>query len=1458
MMTVHKLSADDGYTYYTREVASADELRRDGRELGDYYTVDGNPPGQWIGAGIEHLGVSGEVTEAQMAALYGQGVHPNAATMLEAGASWKGVKLGQKYRVSNPKENVLSGRIATRMGDFQRLQHREPDVDERRLIRTKAAGEYFRELHGRNAKDKEELGRFMTAQQKPAAKAVAGYDLVFAPAKSASVLWAAGGQDTRKAVEAAHTEAIDEALAHFEATGLYTRKGRNGVRQIDVKGGLIATRFRHYDSRTGDPHLHDHVVVSNKVLGVDGTWGTIDGQQLHKLGVEISEFYNQRVMEKVADRLGAALTERKVRGDRPVVEIAGVDVDAIDAASSRRASIGETLDRLVDEFTEQHGYPPSAKHRIALAQQATLETRPAKKHARRLSELVTGWTNDFNGRGLATGEDLLGRVRAARSEAEHEVIPAESINVSETAEQIIARLERNRSYWGAHHVRAEARRQLRSQMGAAAIPEALIREVTDTALGTHSLKTFHTPDQGAAPVLTRADGSSVYTKANTESYTSAGVLYSQDRLLAAAQTEVIPPAGVEAFERARALQERQLDVGQLALARSFACGDKLLMVGIGAAGTGKTTSLRLAADTIRKAGGRVIGVTPTAAAAKVMSGELGATADTIDSFVLRHESQSPDRIKLRPGDVIFVDEAGMVGTRMFSAVVSIAEQHGAVVRALGDERQLSAVGAGGALRLIKNEVGAVHLEDLHRFINPDEAAATLALREPPAHCKDDPWAFYRQNKRIVAGNKETLLSMVFQAWQADTNAGKNSIMMAADNESVTELNARAQAYRITTGDLTEGASSQLRDGLNAHTGDVVVTRRNERRMELNGGKDFVKNNDVWTVEKVHPDGALTVQHTLHQGRTVLPVEYVRAETMLGYASTVHRTQGVTADTTHAMLTSSLQRSLAYVAASRGREDNRLYIALEDGETMDGVLAAIAARHDTNLTIQEQMTLERAETRSLAEMSARYRDLDLEANRLRVAGMACRVLGDTTAGPMTRSESWAAVAIHLREAERAGYDGPAFLKAACVEAGLTGSEDPAAVLAWRLENRLDRGLQAAEEATDRPLRHISDAHLARLDTIAQNRLDAAQHAAAHDVIPRWTQRTHGHLTDALLQQRLDSLTPTPDLDGAGVQAGEPGEAKIQWLARTLQKEAEIRAAMSDDAREVEAFERDAHTSRKHDTVDTDRVSQSQTVLSRIRAEQRTRELLPDHQPTTAAPDAVPEWMAPAASYTTEGTPELYARELTTRRADMDREMTRRGYELATTKPAWMEQLGPIPSDLLKQQQWVRLAAEVDTYRARYNLSDSEPTAVPTKYRALETGERLAAAVTAMHKHTQLTTKPEASKPDVEHQAEAAEARSIVAAGRTEAEHVTDALRAARAEKTTLSPKEARAQRIAAMAGKLKDLKNRRQGSENSAKPAVSEAMEKIRRARQEDEERAANARQDIDVDGPDRQGPTIGR
>ncbi|HAQ9640053.1 TPA: relaxase domain-containing protein, partial [Enterococcus faecium] len=240
--------------------------------------------------------------------------------------------------------------------------------------------------------DKEELGRFITAASRPTQQAVAGFDLVFSPAKTVSTLWGLGDNDTRKTIEQAHEAAIEDTLKYLEAEAIATRAGTNGVAQLDVEGGLIATRFRHYDSRAGDPQLHDHVVVANKVKGSDGKWRTIDSKLLHRQGVAASEFYNSCVMDRVTDALGLTTELREVTpGKRPVVEIAGVDDRLTAGFSSRSADIKASMKKLEREYRQDHGRAPDMKARVRLAQQATLDTRPAKAHARSLKELRAGW-----------------------------------------------------------------------------------------------------------------------------------------------------------------------------------------------------------------------------------------------------------------------------------------------------------------------------------------------------------------------------------------------------------------------------------------------------------------------------------------------------------------------------------------------------------------------------------------------------------------------------------------------------------------------------------------------------------------------------------------------------------------------------------------------------------------------------------------------------------------------------------------------------------------------------------------------------------------------------------------------------------------------------------------------------------------------------------------------------------
>lgn len=1490
MMTVHKLSAGDGYTYYTREVASADELRAADRSLDDYYTVDGNPPGQWGGGGLAQLGVSGEVTEAQMAALFGEGLHPNTEKML-ADNPKADVRLGARYPRYGQKDNELRARVDRALGDYQRMNHREPDADTRRQIRMKEGAQYFRELNGRNPSDKEELGRFVTAQTKPGSQAVAGYDLVFAPAKSASVLWAIGGEEARKEIEAAHHEAIEETMRYLEKEATFTRRGRNGVRQEDVDGGLIYTRFRHYDSRNGDPQLHDHVVVSNKVLGADGKWSSLDGRLLYQFNVAASEHYNRTVMEKICARLGVGLVERKVGGDRPVVEIAGVDVAAIEAASSRREGIKPVLDQLIAEFTEDHGYSPNSKQLIALAQQATLDTRAAKKEARQLAVLVQEWTEELGAiPGVEVGPAAVEKARAHRHDARDKadqdnplwmVSHADEIDPAQEAEGVIHTLERSRGVWGEHHIDAEVRRRLGSRLGELPIPPALLEQVKARAIDQFSLRiTPETPSPEIA-ALRLKNGASKYGKAHSTLYTSSGILHSEDRLLTAAQRVIIPAATADSFDAALAKQDKTFDAGQLRMAREFSCGDRLLMVGVGPAGAGKTTALRLAADTVREAGGRVIGLAPTAVAAAVMGTELGAKATTIDSFVLGHQTDSPQKVIPTPGDVIIIDEAGMVGTQMFAAAVTIADQHGAVVRALGDDQQLSAVGSGGALRLLKNTVGAVHLEDLHRFRNADgtaneaEAAATLALREPPAAGQDDPWTFYRENRRVVGGDAETMTSQVFAAWQRDTDDGRHSVMMAFDNATVTELNARAQAYRLGNGSLKDGPAATLRDGLTARAGDVVVTRENNRRLATNRGKDFVKNNDVWHVREVHQDGSMTVRHDKHGGIITLPADYVRAKTMLGYAATIHRTQGITCDTTHALINSGLSRSLAYVAASRGRQANNLYGVVGEGETLAGVLEAVAANHDGNLTAHEQMDAARARTRSLPDMSEAYRDIDHQANELRMANVARRELGEATAAPFIKSDAWGAIATHLRAAENDGFNISHLLKDSVGEGAFEASENAGAVLAWRVEDRLQLWRARSDDAGHRPLQSMSDDALARLEQRSAIELKRAQEAArtpsidgmdktalmrawrAENSDTPWQRRLHGHLSDDDLAARLAAVQRDGRTDST---INDPAAGrKSQWLASSLHKEQELRERMHPEARADEAYERGARTNHRRD-ANASRARGAAQLYGRIRAEMELRRQQPQPVTAPAAADQLPAWMAPVDVATHEDTPALWRKELAARREIMATEVNRLGAQLAAEPPTWAAALGPVPSDPARQEQWRQLAVEISTYRDMYRIPTSEPAALPVDHQDKGLGSELTARATSMHKYTAQTSKEPLSAADATLMAEAAHVEAVVKETPTPAEDVVDHLQQARGAGAQLSPTQARAERMAALARKVRENRAKRHGQDPETKSpeAVQEALEQIKARRAEEQGGRDQNRRNHDQAPRQDRGPGFGR
>ena len=1279
----------------------------------------------------------------------------------------------------------------------------EPTKAQMQEIRFRVGGELYRAQRGIEPTHAQ-LRQFIAENSKKHQTAIAGFDLVFTPSKSVSIAWGLGDKQLRKDIEAAHEHAIQDVVRHLESNVVMTRRGHNGVRQIDTKSGVIGTKFRHYDSRAGDPNLHDHVVIANRVEGADDKWSSIDGRVLYQYGVECSELYNSKVQEYVTQLTGLQFEPRMQNG-KPIHEIVGISDETIRAFSSRRGDISAELDKVKEKFVADNGYEPSEKQLIKLAQQATLATRPAKSEARSLEDLHTEWVAaahalSEHGVHVPVDHQLADMLKNASAQYEQNTLQsvrqeAYSTPLEAHTDAVLSRLEEARSTWRRTHINAEVSRYVRelglNETQDRGLISSIRQSVIEDSLPLHIKDTRLTPRE-----YLRKDGTSQYQRIDSELFTSERVLAAENKILDAASRAVIPASTADVFELAAqkkraelAAQGYTLPAGQEAMARAFATSDKLLVVGIGAAGAGKTSSTRLAVDAIEASGNRVIGMAPTAAAAAVMRSEMRITADTVDKILTDWQSGKAS-VDVRPGDVLLVDEAGMIATPKMEKIITLAQERGALVRALGDYRQLSAVGSGGALRLVDREIGAAHLDELFRFKNPEEAAATLALREPPLVGTDKPFSWYLENNRVVAGDADAMVEDVFRKYSADVDAGKQSIMIASTNETVTRLNDLAQAHAIEHGQVSTGAGAvALHNSSRAHLGDTIVTRKNARRLVVNSGQDFVKNGDLWRVTDLHDDGRITAQHTGHGGKVTLPAHYVEQSVELGYAATIHRAQGSTVDTAHALVDASTDRAGAYVALTRGRENNQLYVSLADGEKRDDVLDRITGAYERDLTVHESVDQLRAEHRNIASLIAQHEDIsELAVQKVmqpyllegmsRVAEHPVRdkdsgqIIDHTPANgvedakAVLASPAWPALAHDMGEAYRKGVDPAALVERAYsyrpLEASDQGAEakDYAAVMQWRVE-QIGVDAQKVHEASERPLSYLSDEHLARLvDQAAQRTQPMADRLELSD--PWWFTNPYAMVkSDELMAMRSRTVRALnaneSDTTGAYQQIKENlGDMDAEITRR--------RWEVSGDQRELEQIIRGERPRSGH----------SFTLHKVLSEEQRVRQHL---IPTIDLPETKrPEQIQNGISGHTldrfwENHPHLKNTRLGTILRSRSREIGQlahlRGAQLAAEKPEWVKQLGDVPANKKLARHWHRVAAEVEALRDKYNVAPSEAEAVPKKLRtqakphkeptrAEARGKFIHAQVINTHKRSVMAAHQRAPKNETEN-AQIAQAR-----------------------------------------------------------------------------------------------------
>ena len=845
-MTLHRLSAGNGYQYLLRHTASGDVSRDGATTLVDYYASSGYPAGQWLGRGLAGLTDDGRgltpgsvVTEAQMAQLFGSGRNPVT-----------GDPLGRPYRTFAP----VHDRIARRVADLP------PSLSDEQRADAIA-----------------EIERAESQRTQPAA--VAGFDLTFTVPKSASVLWGLGGPREHTAVYEAHQAAVSDVLRTIEDRALFTRTGKDGCAQVPVKG-LIAASFVHWDTRNGDPNLHSHVVIANKVQDEHGAWRSLDSRTLHQAAVFASELYDDLVADHLAARLPVRWSWRD-RGERrtPAFEVEGVSDAVLAAFSTRSADIDIAVQRAVKDFTLTHGRRPNRREVVRLRQTATLETRPTKKpHS--LSELTARWS--------ATARRVAGREPVEITDAmlmghDRRRLRNDRVGdatVTRLANAAVADVMERRSTWTDWNLLASAARVTRGlRMVSTAHRLALVDRVHTEA---QRLSTRLDPDDPVrVPAeLTRPDGASIFTRAGETRYSHPQLLAAEQRLLDANGNTDGPRVPEPTVRRVLAsiavngLGSRpRLATDQAAAIRELATSGRALDVLVGPAGTGKTTTLlglRIAWEAVHGQGS-VVGLAPSATAAHELATALGIHCENVAKWLTetaparqaeRDElladiparraaalangdvahvrrldylgarlQADRDAWTLRPGQLMVVDEASLAGTLDLDRLREQAASAGAKLLLVGDHAQLSAVDAGGAFRLLARTTNRAELTSLWRFQNRWEADASLRLRRGDLGAID----VYDAHGRIHSGPAESMLDHAYDAWAADERAGHTTLLIAPDNRTAVALNERAHLDRIANGSVTGptvglGAPGCGPDRGHVGVGDRIITRHNDRSL----------------------------------------------------------------------------------------------------------------------------------------------------------------------------------------------------------------------------------------------------------------------------------------------------------------------------------------------------------------------------------------------------------------------------------------------------------------------------------------------------------------------------------------------------------------------------------------------------------------------------------------------------
>ena len=427
---------------------------------------------------------------------------------------------------------------------------------------------------------------------------------------------------------------------------------------------------------------------------------------------------------------------------------------------------------------------------------------------------------------------------------------------------------------------------------------------------------------------------------------------------------------------------------------------------MGVAGAGKTTMLLTANDAFERSGCLVIGTATSGQAARNLGHEAEiAQSRTLASLIWRLDH---GQMVLSEKTVVILDEVGMTDDAGLARLAAYSELAGAKLVLAGDHRQLGPVGPGGALgALVQRHPNAVHyLGENRRQRDPGEREALEALRDGEV---GEAISWYVGQGRVHGvPTRDDALQAAVEAWAADVAAGHGTGLYAWRRANVAELNRRARACMEASGRLA-GPELTCPGGAAYRAGDRVVTLA-----PCPGGS--LVTSERATVERVDTASGSLVLRTDDGRQARLSGEETGADRLaLGYATTVHRSQGSTVTRAH-LFADGGGRELAYVAMSRARECTHAWlVAADPGQAGDDLRANWSAERTPTWAIDT----------ALPSLAAATREVMAATPRSDLARIVALALAETKAGsdalkdlqPRQRAEELAAARTALSRAEQ---------------------------------------------------------------------------------------------------------------------------------------------------------------------------------------------------------------------------------------------------------------------------------------------------------------------------------------------------------------------------------------------------------------------------------------------------------